>query len=852
MDAAFLELTSEALVTELQSRPEGLSEAEASERLQRLGPNLRRKRSPQQAWRQVAGLLANPLVLLLVAAASLSAAFGETLNAAIIAVIILTSIALNAIQTHRSSKAAAALRRLVNLKADVMRGGRVRHLPLAEVVPGDVFLLSAGDIIPADGLLLESKDLFVDQASLTGESLPAEKQAGAEGAEREGKAHAVFAGTSVVSGTGKAIAALTGKATAIGKVEATLEESPPPTEFERGLMRFSLLILRVTMGLVIAVFLVLSLLQHRPIDALLFSIALAVGLTPEFLPMIVSITLARGAVRMARKRVIVKQLQAIENFGSIDVLCCDKTGTLTAGSLSLDALLDGLGRPAPEILTLAALNSMHQTGLHNPLDEAILRKSGRSADPDLKEANLREPGLREASRKLDEIPFDFHRRMVSIVLEQHDRRLLIAKGAPEALIERCDTFRTEGRTQPLGAAERSQLMATFHQLSQDGLRAIALGVRDVPVQDAYSPRDETGLTFLGFLGFRDPPKPDAAEAIRTLKADGIRVIVLTGDNEWVARHVCEIVGLDATQLVNGPELDRIRDEALPRIVERTSVFARVSPEQKTRLIRALKAGGHAVGFMGDGINDAPALRIADVGISVDSAVDVAKGAASIILMDKSLRVLHDGVLEGRRSFANVIKYLMMGTSSNFGNMVSMAAAALFLPFLPMLPMQVLLNNLLYDTSQVSLAGDRVDPDALSRPRRWDIRFIQRFMLFMGPVSSAFDMLTFLLLLAVFRVSPPTFRTGWFVESLLTQTLVIFVIRTRGHPLRSKSSPALAWSVAAIASLALALPYTPLAPLLGFTPLPAGLVAALLGLTLAYLLVAQAAKEAFYRSATKTR
>lgn len=829
METTFRQLTSDALLAKLKSGPEGLSDAEARARLQQLKPRRGAGRIGPKAWQQVANALANPLVLLLAAAAALSAAFGEALSALIIAVIILTSMALNAIQTHRSTKAAEELRRMVTSRADVLRGGELRTILLEEVVPGDVFLLAAGDIIPADGLLLESKDLYVDQATLTGESLPAEKQAGRAGED----AQAVYAGTSVISGTGKAIAALTGPDSAIGQVKAELERLPPPTEFERGLMGFSLLILRVTVLLVIAVFLILSLFQHRPLEALLFAIALAVGLTPEFLPMIVSITLAQGAVRMAQKRVIVKQLQAIENFGSIDVLCCDKTGTLTEGHLSLEAIVDGHGREAPEILELAALNSFHQTGLHSPLDEAVLRKAGSPSDP---------------GRKRDEIPFDFHRRMLSIVLERGGQTLMITKGAPEALIARCETLRTNGETVPLDARERERLLETFHQLSLKGMRAVAIAERIVPEQPAYSPKDEAHLSFLGFLGFRDPPKADAGEALRALKADGIRLVVLTGDNEWVAQQVCEAVGLDATHIVKGSELDRIRDEALPRVAERTAIFARVSPEQKARILRALKASGHAVGFLGDGINDAPSLRIADVGISVDSAADVAKEAAPIILLDKSLQVLHEGVLEGRRSFANVIKYLMMGTSSNFGNMVSMAAASLFLPFLPMLPMQILLNNLLYDASQVTLPGDRVDPDALRQPRRWNIRFIQRFMIFMGPVSSAFDLMTFWVLLQLFQATHATFRTGWFVESLLTQTLVIFVIRTRLRPFQSKPSPGLVISVSLVAGIALLLPFSPLAPFLGFVPLPLSLVATILLLTLAYLAVAQGVKSLFYREA----
>lgn len=834
MSERFWESSLQALLSSLEASPEGLSNDEAAARLARYGPNLAAGAPANGQVREFVGFLANPLVLVLLIAALLAAGLGEVLDAAIIGSILLASALLNFLQTYRSGRAAETLRRSVVATARVLRQGECRSLPVAQVVPGDVFLLSAGDVVPADGRLIEAKDLFIDQAALTGESLPAEKHAeGPAGPTLDAAANAVFAGSSVISGTARALAVLTGGRTEFGAIAAELDRRPPPTEFESGMAAYSMLILRLIMGLVLVVFLGLALVRHDPLEALLFSIALAVGLTPEFLPMILTVTLTRGAMRMAKKRVIVKQLQAIENFGSLDVLCSDKTGTLTEGAIVLERYVDPLGQAEPEVLRAALLNSTFETGIRSPLDEAILKRAPEVA--------------LGAGIKRDELPFDFHRRRLSVVVALDERILLVTKGAPEAVLPICDRYRLQGAELPLDAEAAERILGTFEGLSREGLRVLAVAERTVPDRARYTLEDEAGLVLVGFAAFLDPPREGVEETLKALASDGIRVVILTGDNEWVTRQICRQVGLDASEVVLGSELDRISPSALPRLVERVNVFARLTPEQKDRVVRALKAAGHVVGYLGDGINDAPSLRVADVGISVQSAVDVAKEAAPIILMDKSLSVLHQGVLEGRRSFANVIKYVMMGTSSNFGNMFSMAGAALVLPFLPMLPMQILLNNLLYDVSQLALPGDRVDPEAVRHPRRWNILFIRRFMVHLGPLSSVFDFLTFGLLLGVFHASPGLFRTSWFLESLLTQTLVVFIIRTRFAPWQSRPSRGLVLSVGLIAAIGLCLPYTPLAGYLGFEPLPSGLLAALLTLTIGYLALAEGLKRHFYRT-----
>ena len=815
-------------------REGGLSSGEAAARLRRWGPNELAPPRRFEALREIARYIANPLVVILLLASGVSAAFGQVASSVIVALMLSLSVALNFTQAYRSQRAAQRLRAQVGQTASVLRDGAPRELPTREIVPGDVVQLKAGDLVPADCRLLSTRDLFVNEAALTGESLPREKHAQAETLPPGGPGEAVTAllrGTSVVSGLGTAVVMVTGAATEFGQVAASLVGRPPETEFERGTRRFGFLILQVVIFLVLFVFLVNALLRRDPLESFLFSVALAVGLTPELLPMIVSVTLSSGAVRMAKKKVIVKQLAAIENFGSMDILCSDKTGTLTRGEITVDRHVNLRGESDETVIRLAALNSVYQTGLRSPMDDAILRHE--------------HPAVRRYAR-VDEIPFDFQRRRVSVVVEDGGGRQLIVKGAPEGVLPACALVELDGAAKPFDAEAHAEAEALFRRLSADGYRALAVAYRPVDRQPAYAAGDERDLTFVGFAAFLDPPLEGVAETLAALRADGIEIKIITGDNELVTRKICGQVGLDAGAIVLGEDVERMSDPALAAVAERTAVFARVSPIQKNRIVRALHARGHVVGCVGDGINDAPALRSADVGISVQNAVDVAKDAADIILLEKRLAVLHDGVEEGRRSFGNIMKYVLMGTSSNFGNMLSMAAASLFLPFLPMLPLQILLNNFLYDLAQVPIPSDRVDATYMVKPKRWNIGFIRRFMLLIGPLSSLYDFATFGVMLWVFHADPALFRTGWFVESLATQTLVIFVIRTADRPWASRPSRALGWGVAASVAVGALLPFTSLASWLGFVPLPPLFFAFLLFMIVTYLGLVEVVKRWFYR------
>jgi Mg2+-importing ATPase len=708
------------------------------------------------------------------------------------------------------------------------------------IVPGDVVRLAAGDLVPADGRLLESRDLFVQQAALTGESMPVEKDAAAATEKEEKGAAAadlVFLGTSVVSGTGVFAVAATGCRTAFGLISAKLKDRTGETEFERGLRQFGFLIMRVVLFLILFILIVRVALHRDAFESFVFAVALAVGLTPEFLPMITSVTLARGAVRMAKEAVIVKHLPAIQNFGSIDILCSDKTGTLTTGVMTLRAWVGATGETSEHPLSLAYLNSKFETGIRSPLDAAILE----SKRPEL-----------DGYTKRDEIPFDFGRRRLSVVVErtgaQGRERLLITKGAPEAIVALCDAYQAGDTLRSFDAGARARTRTVYEGLCEQGFRVLAVASRAVQGQDRFSSLDEHSMVLAGYLAFADPPNPDVASALARLKRDGVEVKVLTGDNELVTRHICCQVGFPEPVIVLGPELDAMTDPALSHVAEKANVFARVTPMQKLRILRALRHRGHVVGFIGDGINDAPALHAADVGISVASAVDVARDAADIILMRPGLRVLHRGIIEGRRASGNVLKYLLMDTSSNFGNMFSMAGASLFLPFLPMLSTQILLNNFLYDTAQIMIPTDNVDASYLRRPQRWDVRLIRNFMIFIGPISSLYDFLTFYVLLHFFHATAPLFHTGWFVESLATQTLVVFVIRTAGNPLRSRPSMWLTLNTLVIVAVGIVLPVSPFAGLLGFTRLPAPYFLFLIVSTLTYLLLVEVAKRGFFSHA----
>jgi len=822
------------VLDDLGSAPTGLSADEALARLKRFGANEPAPASRFEPLREIASYLVNPLVLILLCASAVSAIFGQVVSSIIVAAMLLLSISLNFTQTYQSQVAARRLREQVGQRATALRDGRPHEIPAREVVPGDVVRLVAGDLVPGDGRLLSSKELFLNEAALTGESLPREKDADAAvpaGATIAEAPTVVLQGTSVVSGLGEAVIVHTGPHTEFGQVAARLVGRPPETEFERGTRHFGMLILQVVLLLVFFVFLVNALLRRDPLESFLFAVALAVGLTPELLPMIVSVTLASGAVRMARKKVIVKRLAAIENFGSMDILCSDKTGTLTEGVITLALHVNVKGEEDESVIRLTALNSALQTGLRSPMDEAILRHQ----PVDLARNRLR-----------DEIPFDFQRRRVSVVVEDGSGRILITKGAPESVLAACTSVEVAGGTAALDAAALGEAQALFRRLSSDGYRVLAVAYKPVEYQTAYTVPNECDLRLVGFAAFLDPPREGVAEMLTALRADGIDVKIITGDNELVTQHICRRVGLAADEIVLGEAVERMSDPALAAVAERIQVFARVSPMQKNRIILALRSRGHVLGCMGDGINDAPAIRTADVGISVDTAVDVARDAADIILLEKRLDVLHAGVLEGRRSFGNIMKYVLMGTSSNFGNMLSMAAASLFLSFLPMLPLQILLNNFLYDLCQVPIPSDRVDSTYTVKPKRWNVRFIRRFMLLIGPLSSLYDFLTFAVMLKLFHADAVLFRTGWFVESLATQTLVIFVIRTAGRPWESRPSAGLAWGVCACVAVGVAIPFTPLAPWLGFTPLPPLFFAILGTMIVTYLALVEMVKRWFYR------
>ncbi|HEY3289627.1 MAG TPA: magnesium-translocating P-type ATPase [Anaerolineae bacterium] len=827
----------------LNSSAGGLTTSEARQRLTQYGPNETTVVKPVGIVRRILTALANPLVMILLAASVISAILGEPIDAIIIVAIVLFSTFIDYYQTNRSQKAADQLRSQVALTATALRDGQWGEVQRHDVVPGDIIRLSAGDLVPADALLVEARDLHVNQAALTGESLPVEKEVGDTDASPDNPAashNTVFLGSSIESGSATALVITTGKNTSFGDIATRLAARPPETEFDRGTRQFGMFIMRVVLLLVLFVFLVSALLKKDALESLLFAVSLAVGLTPEFLPMITTVTLAQGAVHMSKQKVIVKNLASIQNFGSMDILCSDKTGTLTSGDMTLDKVIDPNGQPSQRVLALAFLNSSNETGIKNALDQAIVTYvNAKPIDP----AQLQRDGFdAKVLHKLDEIPFDFDRRRLSIVVGTDGRRLMVTKGAPEGVFAACTAYEAEGQSRPLDDAGRAVVNKTYQDLSAMGYRVLAVAWREMPQQAAYKVVDEKELILAGFVAFIDPPLPDAAEVLKQLADDGVHVKILTGDGELVAQHICKQVGLDVGRIILGDELERTSDSALMQLAETGVVFARVSPAQKNRIIIALKNRGHVVGYMGDGINDAPSLHNADVGISVSTAVDVAKGAADIILLERSLRVLHAGILEGRKAFGNVMKYLLMGTSSNFGNMFSMAGASLFLPFLPMLPTQILLNNFLYDLAQITIPSDNVDDSYMHKPRKWNIGVIRDFMLIIGPISSIYDFLTFAVMLLVFHANEQLFHTGWFVESLATQTLVLFVIRTAGNPFRSRPSRPLAITTLTIVLVGLLLPFTPLASVLGFTPLPAAYFVFLVAATSTYLLLVEVAKR----------
>jgi Mg2+-importing ATPase len=822
------------LLAHLGTSERGLDEEEAQRRLAQFGPNDPAPVRTTTALTELARFFANPLVLILLAASAVSAVLGQTVDAAIIAAIMILSGALNFFQTYRSQRAVTRLREQVAPTATVLRNGRWIELPRRLLVPGDLIRLSAGDLVPADAGLIWSRDLHVHEAALTGESMPVEKYPTNESFKPQDieDPNLIFLGTSIVSGIGTAAVMATGARTAFGDIAARLAARAPETEFDRGTRRFGFLIMETVFFLVLFILLVNLAMHRNALESLLFAVALAVGLTPEFLPMITTVTLSIGAVKMARKKVIVKHLNAIQNFGSIDIFCSDKTGTLTAGEMNVDRSLDPHGRDSPRTLFLAWLNSRFESGIRSPLDAAVLKRQVSGT---------------RAYRKTDEIPFDFERRRVSIVVEdQSGPPLLITKGAPEAIVPVCSAYELDGQRHPLAEADRANCTAIYRDLSARGLRVLAVAWRPAGQTQGMTTADERDLILAGFLTFVDPPLAGVAETISALRRDGVQIKILTGDNELVTAYICGQVGIDGGEVMLGEEIARMSDSALAHVAEEYNVFARLSPAQKNRIIIALKSRSHVVGFLGDGINDAPSLHTADVGVSVAGAADVARDAADIILLERGLDVLHAGIIEGRRAFGNVLKYLLMGTSSNFGNMFSMAGASLFLPFLPMLPTQILLNNFLYDLAQVTIPTDNVDPAYTRRPQRWDIRIIRNFMLLIGPISSIYDFLTFYVLLAVFHSSEKLFHTGWFVESLATQTLVLFVIRTVGRPWQDRPSFPLALTTVLIVVAGVLLPYSALAGNLGFVPLPAAFFIFLTAATITYLGLVELVKRRLIR------
>jgi Mg2+-importing ATPase len=830
------------VLEEYETTLAGLSTEAVRQRIDEYGSNTVVHERTVGWWLHLFHAFNNAFILLLLALAAVAALTRNFEAAVIISAMVLISGVLRFTQEYRSSKAAETLKRMVQTTATVTRDGAKKEVAVDEIVPGDIVHLSAGDMIPADLRLLSAKDLFVSQSALTGESLPVEKFANGTAPQATGLLEhpkLCFMGTNIVSGTGMGLVVETGARTHLGALARQVTGRRVETEFDRGVSRVSRLLIRFTLVMVPIVFFINGFTKGDWTQAFFFALSVAVGLTPEMLPVIVTANLARGAVNMSRKSVIVKRLHSIQNFGAMDVLCSDKTGTLTQDRVILERHLDVLGRDSEKVLQLAYLNSYYQTGLKNLLDIAILQH-----------AEL-EQGLHVATdyRLVDEIPFDFERRRMSVIVETEKREeLLIVKGAVEEVLRACSSVEIDRQARPLTDSDRQQVRFLARDLNDQGFRVLGVAFRRFPLgKITYSTADESELVLAGFMGFLDPPKESAAPALLALKEHGVEVKIMTGDNEVVTRRVCTEVGIDARRILMGHEIEVLDDGALSAAAAEATVFAKVSPAQKARIIQVLQARGHVVGFLGDGINDAPALRQADIGISVNSAVDIAKESADLILLEKSLMVLEEGVLEGRRTFGNILKYIRMGTSSNFGNMFSVLGASAWLPFLPMQPVQLLVQNLLYDFSQIGIPFDEVDPEYLKKPRRWDVSAIARFMLFFGPVSSVFDYATFLLMWFVFQANSPDtqslFQSAWFVEGLLSQTLIVHIIRTRRIPfLQSLASSALLSTTGLVVATGLAIPFTRLGASLGMRPLPASYFPWLLLILICYCLLAQMVKR----------
>ncbi|MBI5421843.1 magnesium-translocating P-type ATPase [Candidatus Peregrinibacteria bacterium] len=841
VEAAKAEVAS--VLADLRSSKGGLSHAEANHRLSEYGLN-EIASEKKVGWPvRLFSNFKDPLSLLLLALGVLSWFTGETKTTGMIIFMLLMSVLLRFVQETRADASAEKLKAMVRTVASVLRGGIAKDEPLKNLVPGDVVHLAAGDMVPADVRLIESNDLFVNQATLTGEAMPAEKHAAAlpnaKGVVFEFQ-NLCFMGSNVESGTAVGVVVATGKRTQLGKLAKSLEGARVLTSFDKGVGRFTWLMIRMIAVMTPVVFLINGFRTGDWLGAFLFALAVAVGLAPEMLPMIVTVNLSRGAYDMSQKKVIVKRLNSIQNFGAMDVLCTDKTGTLTEGRVVLIRHLDIEGKENEKILDFAYLNSYYQTGLKNLLDVAVLKHETEVTR-----------SFSQNYKKVDEIPFDFIRRRMSVVVEDPaGKHLLICKGAVEEVVSKCTHVLIGGKAVTIDQYHHSHKDELADKMNREGFRIVAVAFRHEPLaKKAYSVADEKGMTLMGFLAFLDPPKPSAGQALAELAEYGIRVKVLTGDSGLVAQKICGDLGLKVGRVLSGEEIEGMGDAQLEKVVEEATILSKLEPHHKERVIRALQANGHAVGFLGDGINDAPALKAADVGISVDTAADIAKESSDIILLEKSLTVLKDGVREGRKVFGNIVKYIKMGASSNFGNMFSVVGGSLFLPFLPMLPIQVIANNVLYDFSQITIPTDTVDEEYIKRPRKWDIGMIEKFIFVLGPISSLFDFATYFAMLYLFGAwtNPELFHTGWFVESLVTQTLIIHVIRTNKIPfIQSRASWPITLSTFLVVAFGAWLPFSPLAPMLGFTGLPPLYWAVLILFVVVYFGITQWVKWWFVR------
>jgi len=829
----FWSVSASELLNQLQTTPQGLSDDEAINRLTRYGPNLLKPKKRTDAFLLLLAQFRSPITLILLFAAGLSLFLHDPVDALIILAIVFLSGLLGFWQERGAANAIEKLLAIVQIKAVVLRDGSPKEIHVEEIVPGDVVVFSAGGNIPGDCLILESKDLFVDESALTGETYPAEKEVGILSPETplSQRTNALFMGTHVVSGTAKAVVVHTGTETEFGKVSERLKLRPAETEFERGVRRFGYFLMEITLMLVIAIFAINVYLARPILDSLLFSLALAVGLTPQLLPAIISINLAHGAKRMAREKVIVKRLASIENFGSMNVLCSDKTGTITEGVVQLQAAFDVNGNESEKALFYAYLNSFFETGFASPIDDAI--RTHHQFDV-------------SGYQKLDEVPYDFVRKRLSIVVSKDGTHLMVTKGALQNVLAVCSSAENAGGKIVEIATVREQIQDRFEGLSNKGYRTLGVAYRDVGSDPLITKDHEAGMTFLGFLAVFDPPKPGIMETISHLKHLGVSLKIITGDNHLIAGTISQQIGLSDPQILSGPELRQMSDEALLQQVNDVDVFAEVEPNQKERIILGLRKAGNVIGYMGDGINDASALHTADAGISVDSAVDVAKEAADIVLLEKDLGVLVQAVQEGRRTFANTIKYVFMATSANFGNMFSMAGASLFLPFLPLLPKQILLTNLMTDFPEMAIAGDSVDSVMVEQPRRWNIKFIRKFMITFGILSSVFDYLTFGVLLLILHATTDLFRTGWFLESVISASLIVLVIRSRKPFFKSMPGRYLLVATLIIVGVTFIFPFTPLAVLFGFRPLPMLFLSVLGAIVVIYIFAAETVKRAFYK------